>query len=61
MSSVHEMDCLREETVTVPGRSGAPSLQEVGMVFFKTCNRTHSDRLPVVDSLQCWGMVSCNW
>ncbi len=27
------------------------------MVFFQTCNRTHSDRLPVVDSPQCWGMV----
>ncbi len=40
------------------------------MVFFQTCNRTHSDRLillllikllPVVDSPECWGMVSCNW
>ncbi len=30
------------------------------MVFFQTCNRTNSDRLPVVDSPQCWGMVSCN-
>ncbi len=28
---------------------------------FQTCNRTHSDRLPVVDSPECWGMVSCNW
>ncbi len=26
---------------------------------FKTCN--NSARLPVVDSPQCWGMVSCNW
>ncbi len=25
LSSVHEMDCLREETVPVPGRSGAQS------------------------------------
>ncbi len=25
ISSVHEMDCLREETVSVSGRSGAPS------------------------------------
>ncbi len=25
MSSVHEMDCLREETVPVSGRSGAQS------------------------------------
>ncbi len=25
MSSVHEMDCLREETVSVSGRSGAQS------------------------------------
>ncbi len=25
LSSVHEMDCLREETVSVPGRSGAQS------------------------------------
>ncbi len=24
-SNVHEMDCLREETVPVPGRSGAQS------------------------------------
>ncbi len=30
-------------------------------VFFQICNRTHSDHLPVVDSPQCWGMVSCNW
>ncbi len=25
MSSVHEMDCLREETVSLSGRSGAQS------------------------------------
>ncbi len=25
LSSDHEMDCLREETVSVPGRSGAQS------------------------------------
>ncbi len=25
LSSVHEMDCLREETVSVPSRSGAQS------------------------------------
>ncbi len=25
LSSFHEMDCLREETVSVPGRSGAES------------------------------------
>ncbi len=25
LSGVHEMDCLREETVPVPGRSGAQS------------------------------------
>ncbi len=25
LSSVHEMDCLREETVSVSGRSGAQS------------------------------------
>ncbi len=24
-------------------------------VFFQTCNRTHSDHLPVVDSPQCCG------
>ncbi len=30
-------------------------------VFFQTCSRTHSDRLPVVDSPQCWGMMSCSW
>ncbi len=28
---------------------------------FQTCNRTHSDRLLVVDSPQRWGMVSCSW
>ncbi len=44
--------------VQVWGRWG---LLEVLMVFFQTCNRTHSDRLPVVDSPQCWGMVSCSW
>ncbi len=27
------------------------------MVFFQTCNRTHSDRLTVVDSPQCWRLV----
>ncbi len=30
-------------------------------VFFQTWSRTHSDRLPVADSPQCWGMVSCSW
>ncbi len=31
-------------------------------VFFNTqFFRTHSDRLPIVDSPQCWGMVSCSW
>ncbi len=30
-------------------------------MFVQTCSRTHSDRLPVVDSPQCWGMVSCSW
>ncbi len=30
-------------------------------VFFQTCNRTHSNRLPVVDSPQCWGTVSYSW
>ncbi len=29
--------------------------------FFQTCSRTHSGRLPVVDSPECWGMVSCSW
>ncbi len=34
---------------------------ECGMFFFFfICNRTHSV-LPIVDSPQCWGMVSCNW
>ncbi len=33
----------------------------MNVFFFQTCNRTHSDRLPVVDSPECWGMVSCNW
>ncbi len=40
------------------GRGG---LLEVLMVFFQTCSRTHSDRLPVGDSPQCWGKVSCSW
>ncbi len=30
-------------------------------VSFKICYRTHSDCLPVVDSPQYWGMVSCSW
>ncbi len=30
-------------------------------VFFQTCSRTRSDHLPVVDSPQCWRMVSCSW
>ncbi len=38
------------------GRAGG-----VLMKFFQICNRTHSDCLPVVDSPQCWGMVSCSW
>ncbi len=25
-------------------------------LFFRICNRTHSDCQPVVDSPQCWGM-----
>ncbi len=29
-------------------------------VFFQTCSKRHSNRLLVVDSPQCWGMVSCN-
>ncbi len=32
-----------------------------GVFFFQICNRTRSDCLPVVDSPQCWGMVSCTW
>ncbi len=28
---------------------------------FQTCSRTHSVSLPVVDSPQCWGLVSCGW
>ncbi len=44
--------------VQVWGRWG---LLEVLMMFFQTCNRTHSDRLPVVDFPQYWGMVSCSW
>ncbi len=35
--------------------------QEVWMVFFQTCSKTHSARMPVVDSPECWGMVSYNW
>ncbi len=41
---------------------GGGGLQEGRMVFFQTCNRTHSDHCsPIVDSPQCWGMVFCNW
>ncbi len=28
---------------------------------FQTSNITHSNRLPVVDSPQCWGMVFYSW
>ncbi len=31
------------------------------MVFFQTCSKTNSARLPVVDTSQCWRMVSCNF
>ncbi len=40
---------------------GRWGLLEVLMLSFQTCSRIHSDRQPVVDSPQCWGMVSCNW
>ncbi len=30
-------------------------------VFVQTCNKTHSDRPPVVYSPQCWGMVSSSF
>ncbi len=60
---------LRWSELQVSGRGG---LLEVLMVvwrgvqsrcgvFFQICNRTHSDCLPVVDSPECWGMVSCSW
>ncbi len=42
MSSVHEMDCLREETVPVSGRSGAQNDQaQVVIIIFKEifCNK----------------------
>ncbi len=53
------------------GVGGMGGLQEVLMVvwrgvqggcgvFFQTYSKSHSDRLLVVDSPQCWGMVSCN-
>ncbi len=29
-------------------------------VFIQTYSKSHSNRLLVVDSPQCWGMVSCN-
>ncbi len=32
-----------------------------GWCFFQTYSKTHSNRLLVVDSPECWGMVSCNW
>ncbi len=36
LSSVHEMDCLREETVPVPGCSGAQNDQaQVVIIIFK--------------------------
>ncbi len=37
------------------------SFEVQSFMFFKTCNKTHSDRLPVVESPLCWGMVSCSW
>ncbi len=54
----HGAHHLLLSAVQVWGRGG---LQEVWMVFFQTCNRTHSDHLPDVDSAECWGMVSCYW
>ncbi len=43
--------------------AGVGEMGVAGSVYgvFQTCNRTHSDRLPVVDSPQRWGMVSCSW
>ncbi len=29
-------------------------------LFFQIYSNNHSNRLPVVDSPECWGMVSCN-
>ncbi len=29
--------------------------------FFQTYSKNHSNSLPVVDSPECWGVVSCNW
>ncbi len=36
-------------------------LSGCGVFFFQICKITHSDCLPVVDSPQCWGIVSCSW
>ncbi len=44
------------------GRAGGFLLKSTiisTVLYFQTCNRTHSDHLPVVDSPQGWGMVSC--
>ncbi len=30
-------------------------------MFCQTSNITHSNLRPVVDSSQCWGMMSCSW
>ncbi len=30
-------------------------------VIFQTYSKRHSNRLPGIDSPECWGMVSCNW
>ncbi len=36
-------------------------LQDGCGVFFQTYSKNNSNRLPVVDSPECWVMVSCNW
>ncbi len=40
-----DLQCRRGEMGVAGGVNGV----------FQTCSRTHSDRLPVVDSPQCWG------
>ncbi len=54
-SSLIWIACVGERGVVWRGVQGGCG------VFFQTCSRTRSDHLPVVDSPQCWRMVSCSW
>ncbi len=51
MSSVHEMDCLWEETVSVPGRSGYDNVNVFGSSY---CCCTNSILKEPVADLYRW-------